>query len=100
MTNAAENRKWGKNKWEFGGVRSGRKEEGTPHTSQERPVEGRATSRNQKSQCPLTGWDSPRKCVRRGAGKLLFGPAVGIVRSKQTVLSSRMSGEEEQKGKV
>lgn len=42
MTNAAENRKWGKNKWEFGGVRSGRKEESTAHTSQERPVEGRA----------------------------------------------------------
>lgn len=59
-----------------------------------------STSRNQKSQCPLTGWDSPRKCVRRGAGKLLFGPAVGIVRSKQTVLSSRMPGGEEQKGKV
>lgn len=42
MTNAAENRKWGKNKREFGGVRSGRKAEGAPHTSQERPVEGRA----------------------------------------------------------
>lgn len=59
-----------------------------------------STSRNQKSRCPLTGWASPRERVRRGVGKFLFGPAVGIVRSKQTVLSSRMPGGEEQKDRV
>lgn len=31
MRSTAENRKWGKNKSEFGGVRMGRREEGTPH---------------------------------------------------------------------
>lgn len=78
MRSTAENRKWGKNKSEFGGVRMGRRKRahrvgftpGKTHGGES------SATRNQKSRCPLRGWDSPRERVRRGVGKLPFGPAV------------------------